>query len=42
MMAKDPGQRPQSMDEFLRYFQAMRVFRSLPKPPTEQGADAHR
>jgi serine/threonine protein kinase len=40
MMAKDPGQRPQSMEEFLRYFQTMRVFRSLPKPPAEQGADA--
>jgi serine/threonine protein kinase len=40
MMAKDPGQRPQSMEEFLRYLQTMRVFRSLPKPPAEQGADA--
>jgi hypothetical protein len=28
------------MEEFLRYFQTMRVFRSLPKPPAEQGADA--
>ncbi len=34
MMAKDPKERPQSMDEFLRYLQTMRVFRALPKPPT--------
>jgi eukaryotic-like serine/threonine-protein kinase len=40
MMAKNPSGRPQSMDEFLRYLQTVRVFRSLPKPPTEQGADA--
>jgi eukaryotic-like serine/threonine-protein kinase len=42
MMAKDPNDRPQSMEEFLRYFQSVRVFRAIPKPPTEQGADAHR
>ena len=42
MMAKDPAQRPRSMDDFLRHFQSIRVFRSLPKPPAEQGADAHR
>jgi len=40
MMAKDPADRPQSMDEFLRYLMSVRVFRSLPKPPTEEGAEA--
>ena len=40
MMAKDPSDRPQSMEEFLRYLQTVRVFRSLPKPPGEEGADA--
>ncbi len=40
MMAKDPTQRPQSMDEFLRFFHAVRIFRSAPRPPSEgeQGA----
>jgi serine/threonine protein kinase len=40
MMAKDPNDRPQSMEEFLRYLQTVRVFRSLPKPPSEEGAGA--
>jgi eukaryotic-like serine/threonine-protein kinase len=42
MMAKDPHDRPQTMEEFLRHLQTIRVFRTLPKPPTEQGADAQR
>ncbi len=33
MMAKDPGQRPATMDEFLRHYRSLRVFRSTPKPP---------
>ncbi len=40
MMAKNPDDRPQSMDEFLRYFQTVRVFRSLPRPPSPEGAAA--
>jgi eukaryotic-like serine/threonine-protein kinase len=40
MMAKDVRDRPQSMEEFLRYLQTVRVFRSLPKPPGAVGADA--
>ena len=39
MMSKDPEQRPQSMEEFLRHFQTLRVFRSTPKPPSSQEAD---
>ena len=35
MMAKDPAQRPQSMDEFLRHFHAIRVFRTFPSRPSE-------
>jgi serine/threonine protein kinase len=42
MMAKEPEHRPQSMDEFLRHFHAIRVFRALPKPPSEPRADARR
>ncbi len=41
MMAKDPEDRPGSMEEFLRYFRAIRVFRSLPKPPSQQSASAY-
>ncbi|MCU0959610.1 MAG: serine/threonine protein kinase [Pirellulaceae bacterium] len=41
MMAKEPAERPASMEEFLRYFHAVRVFRSLPKPPSEQSAGAY-
>ncbi|MHB8864421.1 MAG: serine/threonine protein kinase [Pirellulaceae bacterium] len=41
MMSKNPDQRPQSMEEFLRHFQSIRVFRSLPKPPPEHKSDAH-
>ncbi len=41
MMAKSPSDRPQSMDEFLRYLQTVRVFRSLPRPPSPEGAAAH-
>ena len=41
MMAKSPSDRPQSMDEFLRYLQMVRVFRSLPRPPSPEGAAAH-
>jgi serine/threonine protein kinase len=33
MMAKDPDRRPQTVDEFLGRFHAIRVFRSQPKPP---------
>jgi hypothetical protein len=36
MMAKDAAKRPSSMDEFMRHYQAIRVFRSTPKPPAEQ------
>lgn len=35
MMAKDPAQRPQTLEEFLRRFQSLRVFRTLPKPPAK-------
>ncbi len=42
MMAKEPDQRPQSMDEFLRHFHSIRAFRALPKPPSEPRADARR
>jgi serine/threonine protein kinase len=40
MMAKHPNQRPQSMEEFLRRFHGIRVFRSLPKPPTAAPGDS--
>lgn len=33
MMAKDAARRPQTIDEFLSRFHAVRVFRSQPKPP---------
>lgn len=33
MMAKEPSQRPDSLDDFLRRFHAVRVFRTTPKPP---------
>lgn len=36
MLAKDPARRPQSMDEFLRHLQSIRVFRVLPKPPSAE------
>lgn len=41
MMAKQPHERPESMEEFLRYFRSIRVFRSLPKPPSQQSASAY-
>jgi serine/threonine protein kinase len=41
MMAKDPRERPASMEEFLRYFHSIRVFRSLPKPPSQQSAGVY-
>lgn len=33
MMAKDPNQRPESVEEFINYCRTIRVFRSAPKPP---------
>ncbi len=38
MMAKNPADRPRSMEEFLRHFNSVRVFRMQPKPPEEQQA----
>lgn len=35
MMSKEPEKRPDSMDDFLRRFKAIRVFRSTPKPPAD-------
>jgi serine/threonine protein kinase len=35
MMAKDIEKRPESMDDFIRHFRSIRVFRATPKPPTE-------
>ncbi len=37
MMAKDPDQRPQSMEEFVRHFNTIRIFRTTPRPPSETG-----
>ncbi|MFO7904759.1 MAG: serine/threonine protein kinase [Planctomycetota bacterium] len=36
MMAKDPGNRPATMDNFIAHFRGVRVFRSTPKPPAGQ------
>lgn len=33
MMAKERQQRPTSMEDVIRYFRSVRVFRSTPKPP---------
>ena len=34
-LGKTPRERPQSLDEFLREFRAMRMFRVTPRPPAE-------
>ena len=39
MLAKDPDRRPQTMEEFLRHLQTIRVFRVVPKPPSPEQAD---
>jgi eukaryotic-like serine/threonine-protein kinase len=39
MLAKDPNRRPQTMEEFLRHLQTIRVFRVVPKPPSPEQAD---
>ena len=36
MMAKDPSQRPDSVEDFLRHYRSIRLFRSTPKPPPDQ------
>jgi serine/threonine protein kinase len=36
MMAKDPQERPQSMDEILRRLSSLRTYRVLPRHPTEK------
>jgi hypothetical protein len=36
MMAKNPNDRPGTMDDFLRHFHSLRVFRMQPKPPEAQ------
>ncbi len=36
MMAKEPDQRPETIEESLHRFQAMRVFRMMPKAPDAQ------
>ena len=38
MMAKNPNNRPKTMEEFLRHFHSLRVFRVQPKPPAIQKA----
>jgi serine/threonine protein kinase len=38
MMAKNPNERPNSMEDFLRHFHSVRVFRVQPKPPEAQRA----
>lgn len=39
MMSKEPEQRPKSMDEFVRHFRTLRIFRSTPRPPSETDGD---
>jgi len=36
MMAKDPQQRPESMDDVIRRCRAIRIFKSTPKPPADR------
>jgi serine/threonine protein kinase len=40
MMAKEADQRPDSVEDFIRHFRSVRVFRSLPKPPPDAGQEA--
>ncbi len=42
MMAKDAKERPQSMHDVIRALDAMRIFRSIPKPPDEADAPSIR
>lgn len=36
MMAKDPADRPGTIDQFIAHYRGIRVFRSTPKPPAGQ------
>lgn len=37
MMAKDPGDRPQTLEDFIQGLKTQRIFRIPPQPPDEEG-----